>query len=202
MDGFPVLRTHLKGFDIIFYFPDFDLLLVSYLAWTGGSRHASLWLVTICILNSDLWTEYRYGVFRERLELFCYCAERRYQFYKMEDFPGCQKCLQHVSLSHFKFGKPTRLNRHTFSMFCKHVRIKCPLEERQAYSFNEANPSSSPPFSFTGAGSTFKAHTNSNVSAHITKGFDRNQPQSLSTKSIKINITSDFNMKVGAGEGG
>ena len=35
--------------------------------------------------------------------------------YKMVDFPCCQKCLQHVSFSHFKFGKLTRLKRHTFS---------------------------------------------------------------------------------------
>ena len=33
----------------------------------------------------------------------------------MEDFPGLQKCRQHVSLSHFKFGKLTRLNWNTFS---------------------------------------------------------------------------------------
>ena len=34
LEGFLVLRTHLRGFDIILYCPDFDLLLVSYFAWT------------------------------------------------------------------------------------------------------------------------------------------------------------------------
>jgi len=49
MHGFPVIRIHLKGYDIIVYSPEFDLLLISYLGWTRKAL-LILWIVLHYIL--------------------------------------------------------------------------------------------------------------------------------------------------------
>ena len=44
MHGFPVICIHPKGWDIIVYSPEFDLLLISYLGWTRKA-FLTLWIV-------------------------------------------------------------------------------------------------------------------------------------------------------------
>ena len=42
--GFPIIRIHPGGLDIIVYNPEFDLLLISYLGWTRNAL-LILWIV-------------------------------------------------------------------------------------------------------------------------------------------------------------
>ena len=44
MHGFPVIRIHPRGYDIIVYSPEFDLSVIGYLGWTRKAL-LILWIV-------------------------------------------------------------------------------------------------------------------------------------------------------------